>query len=100
MQNAAGDWIAARYVPESFVINIGDLMSRWTNGLLVATHHRVRRVIGDRISVPFFFEPNVDALITPIDWSGGSTEKKFEPIEYGQFVRQKMATWVEYQDLV
>ena len=42
-------------------------MARWTNGLYRATPHRVLRPAAtSRISVPFFFEPNYKAVISPL----------------------------------
>ena len=95
--NADGVWIAAPYMPSSIVVNIGDLLARVSGGRFVATMHRVR-VNGatnetnglGRLSVPFFFEPGERCIIRDI-YGGGS-------VVYGEHVRKKMATWVEFQD--
>jgi len=55
----------------SFVVNLGDLMARWTNERWVATPHRVVNpprefAMTRRISVPYFHLPNHDAVIAPI----------------------------------
>ena len=64
VQNAAGNWVAAPPMPGAFVVNIGDQMARWTNDVFAATHHRVINTSGrERYSMPFFFEPNYDAVI-------------------------------------
>jgi isopenicillin N synthase-like dioxygenase len=63
-------WIEAPPVPESFVCNIGDMLDRLTGGLYRSTPHRVRNVSGrDRISFPFFFDPNFNAEVKalPLD---------------------------------
>ncbi|KAL1914507.1 uncharacterized protein VTP21DRAFT_8221 [Calcarisporiella thermophila] len=96
--NSLGQWIPAPYVPESFVVNLGDLMSRWINGRFVATMHRVQMVQGDRISIPFFFEPNIDAVIEPLHILVGDDHPKYERVIYGDFVRSKMVTWAEYRE--
>src|SRR6266540_4625183 len=41
VQNANGDWIGAPPIPGTLVINIGEMLSRWTNDVFVATRHRV-----------------------------------------------------------
>jgi isopenicillin N synthase-like dioxygenase len=66
VRNAAGEWIAATPIPGTFVINLGDLMARWTNGLYNSNAHRVmnngtRRT--DRYSIAFFYSPRRSAVI-------------------------------------
>ena len=52
-------WVAAPPVPGSFVCNIGDMLDRMTGGLFRSTPHRVRNPAPrDRLSFPFFFDPN------------------------------------------
>ncbi|CAM0138569.1 hypothetical protein VKS41_007190 [Umbelopsis sp. WA50703] len=98
VQNSLGQWIPAPYVPESFVVNLGDLMHRWTNGKFVATMHRVRATNQDRLSIPFFFEPKLDCLIEPLKPCLEDGVAHYDPVRYGEHVLGKMATWVEYQD--
>ncbi len=68
VQTASGQWIDAVPVPGAFVINIGDLMARRTNGIYTSNMHRVKnnRAGRDRYSVPFFYSPRPDALIQPM----------------------------------
>ena len=71
-----GEWVQAPPVEGGFVGNLGDMLELWTHGLYRATPHRVRypplnaaegAVIGDRLSFPFFFDPNWKASLQPID---------------------------------
>ena len=61
-------WIEATPIPESFVVNLGDLMARWTNGVYRSNLHRVMTRQGgrDRYSVPFFYSPSPDSIIEPM----------------------------------
>jgi isopenicillin N synthase-like dioxygenase len=62
-----GRWIAAPPIPDSFVCNIGDMLERMTGGLYRSTPHRVRNIARrDRLSFPFFFDPNWAARVGPI----------------------------------
>lgn len=97
--NSDNEWVPAPYVPGSIVVNIGDLMAEVSGGRLVATMHRVRTNGGGagkadgmgRFSVPFFFEPGENCIVKSVDGGDG--------VLYGEHVRRKMGTWVEFQDL-
>ncbi len=64
-----GAWIDVEPVPDTFIVNLGDLMAQWTNDRWVSTLHRVvnpppdRRAGSRRASIAFFHQPNHDALI-------------------------------------
>jgi isopenicillin N synthase-like dioxygenase len=61
-------WVEAPPIPGSFVCNIGDMLDRMTGGLYRSTPHRVQnRGQRDRLSLPFFFDPNFHAEVRPID---------------------------------
>ncbi|MEO5832416.1 MAG: 2-oxoglutarate and iron-dependent oxygenase domain-containing protein [Nakamurella sp.] len=66
-----GEWIDAPPVPGAFVVNIGELLEVATDGYLKATVHRVisPAAADTRISIPFFFNPALDATIPiiPLD---------------------------------
>jgi isopenicillin N synthase-like dioxygenase len=68
VKNAAGTWIDATPIPGTFVINIGDMMARWTNNLFASTQHRVINTSGaERYSIPFFFDPNFHAEVAALE---------------------------------
>ena len=77
------------------MINIADMMQRWTNGRFVSTPHRVRNRTGrDRISVPFFANPDYRALITPIAGAGPGGEISYTPLACGPYVQAAyLAAW-------
>jgi len=60
-------WIDAPPIPNAFVCNIGDMLDRLTQGRYLSTPHRVQNRAGHpRLSFPFFFDPNFNAEIRPI----------------------------------
>jgi isopenicillin N synthase-like dioxygenase len=62
-----GGWIPAPPIANAFLCNIGDMLDRMTAGQYRSTPHRVQNVTRrDRLSFPFFFDPNFDARIEPI----------------------------------
>ncbi|OBG20637.1 isopenicillin N synthase family oxygenase [Mycobacterium sp. 852002-51057_SCH5723018] len=62
---AGGDWVDVPPLPGAFIVNIGELLEVATGGYLRATEHRVNLngASGERISVPYFFNPRLDAQI-------------------------------------
>jgi isopenicillin N synthase-like dioxygenase len=64
-----GEWIDAPSIPGAFVVNIGEMLELATDGYLKATLHRVvsPKIGSDRISIPFFFNPALDATMPHLD---------------------------------
>jgi isopenicillin N synthase-like dioxygenase len=62
VRGRGGDWVDVPAVDGAFIVNIGELLEFATGGYLRATEHRVDlRHLRDRISVPYFFNPRLDA---------------------------------------
>ena len=85
VQNTSGDWIEALPVPGSFVVNIGDMMQRWTNDLFVSTPHRVVNPPRTaRYSIPMFFATNHDTVVRVLDeCSGPDNPPRYPPTHAG-----------------
>lgn len=82
-----GDWIE---VPgDGLAVNFGQMLSDVTGGAIRATEHRVVGGLGSRHSVPFFFEPRVDAEITPLVGTAA-------PFVYGDYLWGRMRQFVEF----
>ena len=65
------NWIEAPPIEGTFICNIGDMLDRMTGGYYRSTPHRVlNRSLQGRYSYPFFFDPNFNVEIKPIDLSG------------------------------
>jgi isopenicillin N synthase-like dioxygenase len=64
-------WVEIPPDPDAFVCNLGDMLDRLTGGRYRSTPHRVRSPERDeRISIPFFFDPDWDARLEPLDLPG------------------------------
>ncbi|MFT5632204.1 MAG: isopenicillin N synthase-like dioxygenase [Gammaproteobacteria bacterium] len=83
-----GSWIDAPFIPGSFVVNVGDMLHRLSNGSLRSTPHRVINRSGrERYSCPFFFDPHVSATIEPLPGTG---KPSFEPVVFGEFLQSQL----------
>ncbi|WP_119459410.1 isopenicillin N synthase family dioxygenase [Rhodospirillaceae bacterium SYSU D60014] len=98
-RNRQGDWIDVPAIDGSVVVNLGDLMQRWTNDLFRATEHRVLGSGQVRESVPFFFEPAVDAVIAA---PPGFAERGpgYPPIAYGDYLIEKVQRFPEFSNFL
>ena len=65
VRKRGGGWIPLSAPPGEFVINFGEMLEFWTAGRVKATPHRVVGTHDERISVPLFFNPNHDAVVSP-----------------------------------
>ncbi|MEM8688554.1 MAG: 2-oxoglutarate and iron-dependent oxygenase domain-containing protein [Pseudomonadota bacterium] len=80
------EWIAAPPLAGTLVINIGDLLERWSNNRLPSTRHRVRnRSRNGRYSIAMFYDPSPRAVVDPRDLGAGE-EAKFPPVEAAEYV--------------
>ncbi len=88
VQTKEGKWIDVPKLEGSFVVTVGDMLSRYTNGLLRSTPHRVINKSGkERFSCPFFFDPHTNAVVQPLKGTG---KPKFSPINFGEFLREEL----------
>ncbi|MFB9137084.1 isopenicillin N synthase family dioxygenase [Vibrio olivae] len=97
--NKQDEWIDAPPVEGSFVVNIGDLMQRWTNDVYRSTSHRVTSPVSgcDRFSMPFFVEPDFD---TPIDTLSSCLEEGqsgYPSITAGQWILSRFEDTYSYR---
>ena len=83
-----GHWIPAPPIPHTFVVNVADMLARWSNDRWLSTPHRVRNLSGrDRYSVPFFWDTGLDSEIACLPTCSGPDEPpRYEPVRYGDYV--------------
>jgi isopenicillin N synthase-like dioxygenase len=94
-------WFAVPVIPNTLIINLGDLMQRWTNDRWVSTLHRVAMpstdALEERYSIAFFVNVNGDTLIEPLrscrggghDNNSGNDVVKYQTITAGEHLMAK-----------
>lgn len=97
-----GNFIDAIPIPDTIVINAGDLLARWSNDNIKSTMHRVvepppkeSQEVGDiypaRYSVAYFCNPNFDRFIDAIPGTYEETGKKYEGVNSGEYLVRRLA---------
>lgn len=92
VQNPAGTWIDAPPLPGTFIVNVGDLMQRWTNDLYRSTIHRaINRTGQRRYSIPFFSNVNPLEMISVLpSCQSDDRPARYEPIGAAAYVEACM----------
>lgn len=94
MQETAGlevwqneQWIEAPPIADTLVVNIGDLLERWSNQKLPSTRHRVRnRSPNARYSIAMFHDPSPNARIDPLDLDPAIGQRKVECVKAAEYI--------------
>ena len=86
-------WEDVKPLKDHFVVNIGDLMMRWTNDKWKSTVHRVvakeETFRKTRQSVAFFFNANSDAIIETISGCCLTRDNKYDNVLAGEYLMTK-----------
>ncbi|QHI99794.1 isopenicillin N synthase family oxygenase [Xylophilus rhododendri] len=95
VQMPDGQWLAATPMDGCFVVNLGDMIPRWTNGRYHSNPHRVRNVASGgapRHSIPFFYNPDYEARVEPVATCvPAGTRPLYEPCTVGEHLREMYA---------
>lgn len=87
-----GTWLPAPPIAGTWVVNVADMLARWTNGRWQSTPHRVRNLSGkDRYSCPFFFDMDMDATITCLPTcQSPANPPRHKPVRYGDYLMERL----------
>ncbi|BAT51867.1 2OG-Fe(II) oxygenase [Nostoc sp. NIES-3756] len=95
VQTKNGEWISAPTIPDTVIVNTGDLMQRWTNDVFCSTKHRVivpnnHRVQRSRYSIAFFCHPNHDTEIACLESCQQGKAPIYPPVLAGEYLVSRL----------
>ena len=96
LRDDAGTWSPLQAPIDSLIVNVGDLMARWTNGRWKAAVHRVANPTGvytsrERISIAWFGQPDYDALVHVLaSCVSPDNPARYEPVGSGDWYSSRM----------
>ena len=90
VQDLEGTWHPVPYADDGVVVNIGDLLQRWTNDYFKSTKHRVvnSHIHKQRYSMPHFVDPTPGTIVENLR---KGEEAKYEPIESKEYLMWRLA---------
>ncbi len=99
VRNPRGEWVLANPIPGALVVNIGDLMERWTNQRFASNLHRVTNRSGrERYSMALFFDPEFDTMIECIETCVGPDDRpRHPPVRCGDYIVGRFNNVFEYR---
>lgn len=98
VRTRAGDWIDAVPVEGTFVVNVGDLLARWSNDRFTSTPHRVVNRSGrKRMSIATFYDPTYDAVVDPRDLGLAGEAAKYPPVAAGDYILGRINDSMKYR---
>ncbi len=99
VRDRAGDWTPAHPIPGTLVINVGDLLARWSNGRFRSTPHRVINRSGrERLSLVLAFDPDFDTPIDPAVACGPGERPREDPISCGDYLVRRFGKAFAYRN--
>ena len=89
VQDLEGQWHPVPYAEDGVVVNIGDLLQRWTNDYFVSTKHRVvnSHIHLPRYSMPHFVDPTPGTIVQNLR----DEPAKYDPIESKEYLMWRLA---------
>lgn len=85
------EWIDVPVDPTTLVVNIGDMLEAWSNGIFRSTPHRVLNLSPERFSLPYFVAANYDTQIKPFRQLVRANEgPRYQPFQAGAHLERML----------
>lgn len=94
----SGAWIDAPFIEGSLVVNVADLLARWSNDRFRSTKHRVINTSGrERYSIATFYDPDYDAIVDPVDLGVSKDQASYPPVLAGDYILGRIDASMKYR---
>lgn len=94
-----GLWLDATPISGTFVVNVGDLLERWSNDRYRSTPHRViNSASRERLSLVTAYDPNFETLVDPATVCGPGETALYKPVRCGDYLNQRFGQSFQYQE--
>ncbi|KAJ3122372.1 hypothetical protein HK100_012025 [Physocladia obscura] len=99
-ERSTNKYVRATPIPNTVLVNVGDLLQRWTNDYLISTEHRVVQpyevdeagYLPARYSIVYFCNPNSDVEIEPLEQFIEDNCKKYSPVNAGKYLIGRLSS--------
>ena len=92
VRDQSGQWLDVVPDPGALIVNVGDMLQRWSNGIYRSTPHRVVGRSAERYSCAYFYDPHVSCTVAPLAACvSHESAPKYEPIVFGEFLREQLS---------
>ena len=99
VEDVDGDWIEAPPIEGTLIVNVADLLARWTGGAYKSTPHRVVNSSGgERLSLVLAFDPNPETIIDSTEVFGPDFKAAEPPITCGDYLNWRFAKAFSYRN--
>lgn len=89
VRDRQGVWQAAEPMEGAFILNVADMLERWTDGRWPSSAHRVRNIANvDRYALPYFYDPHIDTEVRPLPSVDKRTARG--PVIFGDYVLERL----------
>jgi len=94
----SNSWIDATPIEGSLVVNVGDLLARWSNDRFRSTLHRVINKSGhERYSIATFYDPTYSAVVDPCDLGIEASASLYPPVAAGDYILKRIDDSMAYR---
>jgi isopenicillin N synthase-like dioxygenase len=98
VRELGGQWIDAPPIADTLVVNVGDLLARWSNDRFRSTPHRVVNHSGrERYSIATFYDPTYGAMVDPRELNLEGAAPRYAPVSAGDYILGRINDTMAYR---